>query len=165
MPLKKRVIRPSSESTEHDRQLVSALFGRPKFELPDLPDDITSIDDEELMILFSQYVQWQNYVASDFAATEVAEERAEALVKRLEAAHMVVNWGAAKDKVTLARAQQAVDPAITQAKDELLDAYSLRKMTQVVYENCERCAFIVSRELSRRIGRDPRERRQNRWNP
>ena len=38
-------------------------------------------------------------------------------------------------------------------------------MRQVVYENCERCAFIVSRELSRRIGRDPSERRQNRWNP
>ena len=106
MPLKKRVIRPSSESNEPSRQLVSAPFGRPKFEVPELPDDITFIDDERLMSLFSQYVQWQNYAATEFAAAEVEEERGRGHVKRLEAQHMVVNWGAAKDKVTLARAQR-----------------------------------------------------------
>lgn len=141
------------------------LFGRPTTPLPELPDDITEGSDEELMRLFSQYVAWQNYAATQFADAEVDEERAEALVKRMEAEHMVLNWSSAKDKVTLARAQQAVDPKIDEAKKVLLEAYAFRKMTQVVYENCDRCAKLVSRELSRRIGAEPVTRRQGRWNP
>lgn len=119
------------------------------------------------MELFSQYVQWQNYAAVEFTRAEVAEEEAERNVKRLEAEHMVLNWSAAKDKVTLARAQQAVDPAIDAAKSEQLRTYAHRKMAQVVYENCERCSNLVSRELTRRVGgRQERIRgRHDRWNP
>jgi hypothetical protein len=36
-------------------------------------------------------------------------------------------------------------------------------MTQVVLQNCERCAALISRELSRRIGASGVERRQMRW--
>jgi len=118
-----------------------------------------------MMALFSQFVQWQNYAAYQFAEAEVAEEKAEATVKRMEAEHMVMNWGAAKDKVTLSRAQQATDPAIDRAKQDLLVAYAQRKLTAVVYGNCERCAQLISRELSRRLGRDPVERRSMRWSP
>ena len=57
---------------------------------------------------------------------------------------------------------QAVDPEIAKAKDDLLNAYARRKMAQVVYENCERSAAALSRELTRRLGRDPMERRNMR---
>jgi RNA polymerase-binding transcription factor DksA len=144
---------------------VEPLFGRPQFDIPDLPPDLTGVDDRLMMSLFSEFVQWQNYAAYQFAEAEVAEERAEANVKRMEAEHMVLNWGAAKDKVTLSRAQQAVDPAIDRAKQELLVAYANRKLSSVIYGNCERCAQLISRELSRRLGRDPVERRTNRWSP
>lgn len=139
-------------------------FGAPKFPIPDIPDDITEPGDEELMLLFSKFVQWQNYAATDFAQAEVAEARAEARVRYVEAQNMVGNWGAT-DKVTVARATASTDPEVIQARNDVLTAYAKRKLVAVVYENCERCAALISRELSRRIGAGPTQRRQARWNP
>jgi hypothetical protein len=116
-----------------------------------------------MMDLYFRFIAWLNYAAVEFGSAEVEEEKAEAMVKKLQAMHMVLNWGAAKDKVTLARAQQAVDPEISRAMDEQLAAYARRKMAQIVYENCERSAAALSRELSRRLGRYPLERREMRW--
>ena len=73
---------------------------------------------------------------------------------------MVLNWGEAKDKVTLARAQMAMDPEIDQGQERTdLTAYAQRKMRQVVYENCVASAAALSRELTRRLGREAVERR------
>lgn len=116
------------------------------------------------MLLFSKFVQWQNYAATDFAQAEVAEARAEARVRYVEAQNMVGNWGAT-DKVTVARATASTDPEVIQARNDVLTAYAKRKLVAVVYENCERCAALISRELSRRIGAGPTQRRQARWNP
>lgn len=117
------------------------------------------------MKLFSQYVEWQNYAAVQFAEAEVAEARAEANVKFEEATNMVTNWTNAKDKVTVARAEMAMAPEVNKARQDLLVAYAKRKLTAVVYGNCERCAQLVSRELTRRVGASPVERRNLRWNP
>jgi hypothetical protein len=116
------------------------------------------------MELFVQFTGWQNYAAVQFAEAEVAEERAEARVRFLEAAGMVRAYGP-KTKVTEVRAEIAVDPQVRQAKDEALSAYAKRKLTKVIYDNCERSVFVVSRELSRRIGQAGSERRMQRWTP
>ena len=91
-----------------------------------------------MQICSAQFVPWQNFAATEFAAAEVEEERWDREVRRMEAQHMVMNWSAAKDKVTVARAQMAMDPEIEQARQEQMNAYAIRKMRQVVYENCER---------------------------
>jgi hypothetical protein len=67
--------------------------------------------------------------------------------------------------VTEVRAEIAVEPDVVKAKDEELAAYARRKLTKVIYDNCERSVFVVSRELSRRIGAAGSERRINRWTP
>ena len=116
------------------------------------------------MILFSEFTSWLNFAAVRFAEAEVEEERAEANLKYAETALMV----AAAPKpgsVLTARAAGAMDPKVIVAKDRVLDAYALRKLTAVMYGNCERCVNLISRELSRRIGRDGPERRQTRMNP
>jgi hypothetical protein len=138
----------------------------PSYEIPEIPDDVTIISDERLMQIFLRFVAWQNFAATEFAAAEVEEERADRYVRRMEAQHMVLNWGAAKDKVTLARAQQAMDPEIDKARQRQLEMYAQRKMRQVVYENCVASAAALSRELTRRLGRGGDvERRASRWAP
>ena len=138
----------------------------PRYDVPEIPDDITIVSDERLMQIFMRFVAWQTFAATEFAAAEVEEERWDREVRRLEAQHMVLNWGAAKDKVTLARAQQAMDPEIDKAKNKQMTAYANRKMRQVVYENCVASAAALSRELTRRTGRaGDAERRVNRWAP
>jgi ABC-type nitrate/sulfonate/bicarbonate transport system substrate-binding protein len=122
------------------------------------------VDDQYLMILFTGFTAWQNYAATQLAEAEVVEARADALVRFLEAKAMVTNWSK-DDKVTVARAEILVSPEVEEARSRQLVAYAHRKMTQVIYTNCERSAALVSRELTRRVGRDPIERRNTRWNP
>jgi hypothetical protein len=137
----------------------------PRYDVPEIPDDVTIISDERLMQIFFRFVAWQNYAATEFAAAEVEEERCDRYVKFLEAQHMVLNWQSARDKVTVARSQMALDPEIEKAKQDQMSAYALRKMRQVVYENCVASAAAVSRELTRRLGREAVERRTARWSP
>ena len=139
-------------------------FDRPDFDIPLIPRDITIVSDERLMQLFSEYVQWQNYAATEFAQYEVAEEQAEANVRRIEAEGFVLNVGGSS-KVTETRAAINNTTQMQTARDRVLDAYAKRKMTQVIYTNCERVAALLSRELTRRVGREPIERRAARWQP
>jgi carbamoylphosphate synthase small subunit len=115
------------------------------------------------MQLFSEYVQWQNFAATEFALAEVAEERAEANVRRIEAEGFVL--ADPKSKVTDTRAAINTTKEMTEARDRLLDAYATRKLTEVMRGNCERTAALLSRELSRRIGGADAQRRQMRWQP
>jgi cell division ATPase FtsA len=116
------------------------------------------------MELFAEFTAWQNYAAVNQAESEVGEATAEASLRFTEAQAMVRDWGS-KDKVTVAKAEMANDPEVAKARDAVLGAYAKRKLAQVVYANCERCVFVISRELSRRIGAVGYERRQQRWNP
>lgn len=115
------------------------------------------------MELFAQYVAWQNYAATEFAMAEVTEERAEATVKRVSAQELILANPKA-GTVTAAKAGITLSSDWEKAEQERLNAYAARKMTGVVLQNCERCAALVSRELSRRIGGSGIERRQMRWN-
>ena len=116
------------------------------------------------MQLFSEYVQWQNFAATEFALAEVEEEQAEATVRRLTAQGFILNPDP-NVKVTVARAAIDSSPEMVAVKDRVLDAYAKRKMTGVMYSNCERTAALLSRELSRRIGSSDVQRRQMRWQP
>jgi hypothetical protein len=115
------------------------------------------------MKMFTEYVAWQNYAATEFASAEVTEEKADANVRRVQAMAMV-NASPTKGTVTITKASNLFLPEVERALQDQLNAYASRKMTQVILTNCERCAALISRELSRRIGSSGVERRQQRWN-
>lgn len=115
------------------------------------------------MVLFSDYVAWQNYAATDFVEAEVAEARAEAHQRYVEAVAMMA--GPATTTVTKAKASIATQTEVEAARDAVIAAYARRKLTGVVYANIDRIVNLLSRELSRRIASTPNERRSNRWNP
>ena len=83
------IIQRGYQRTKRKRALRQDLTST----IPDLPRDITIVSDDRLMQLFSEYVQWQNFAATEFALAEVEEERAEANVRRLEAEGFVLNVG------------------------------------------------------------------------
>jgi hypothetical protein len=140
------------------------LGAQPEYEIPDIPLDITVISDAHLMSLNTQYIAWWNYAATKLVECEIEERKADAHVRRVEAMYMLQAPIDAKVTVTKAEMEQVEE--IQQARDRFLEAYALRKMTNVMYTNCERVVTnLLSRELTRRIGRDGPERRQARWNP
>jgi hypothetical protein len=165
MTTRRRVIPPDPSAYDgHDQPTASVSLGaQPEFEIPDVPRDITVISDKKLMTLFSEYTAWQNFAATRLAEAEVEEERAEAAVRYEEAVAM--SLAPATAKVTVTRAQTATSKTMQAARDRQLEAYATRKMTQVVFANCERVVALISRELTRRVGREGTDRRMNRWQP
>lgn len=165
MTTRTRTIPPGpSEFDGSEPPLASVSLGaQPEFEIPDVPRDVTVISDRKLMTLFSEYVSWQNYAATRLAECEVEEERAQAAVRYEEA--IAMSMAPATAKVTVTRANMATSKTMQTARERALEAYASRKLTQVVYANCERVVALISRELTRRVGREGPERRMNRWQP
>lgn len=166
MTQRRRTIpRQSSGSDGQPLGSESVVFNaQPEYDPPDLPRDLTVTSDQKLMTMFSEYVAWQNYAATKLAECEVEEERAEAEVRKILAEGFVLNVGGSA-KVTETRAAIENSEEMQRAKDRVIDAYAARKMIAVVYANCERVVNLLSRELTRRVGREIPERRVGRWNP
>jgi hypothetical protein len=138
----------------------------PGSEVPSIPNDLTDLPDEELMGLFSRYIAWQNYVAVKHVEAEIHEADTETALRYAEATGLVESWtGAKEDRVTVAKAERELDPDVRDARQAYDRARARRKMLGVLTANMERAAALISRELTRRVGREPVERRQQRWNP
>jgi hypothetical protein len=134
----------------------------PEFNLPDVPRDLTILSDQDLMILFSEFVNWQNFAATKLSEAEVEETRAEAS-QRIE--ENIIMMGASKGDVVRMRASMSAESRVVKARQRFIEAYAARKMTSTVFSNCERVVNLVSRELTRRVSQLPSERRNSRWNP
>lgn len=156
--------RASLEARARARKEGLELPDKPKGDLPDLPRDLAELSDEDLMETFSEFTAWTNYVGGKFAIAEVDEEAAEAWLKKVEAMALVTaNPG--KGEIMRAKAEQAVDPEVEDAREVRLNAYAYRKVLGALYENVQRSQAALSRELTRRVGRDGPERRNSRWTP
>ena len=124
------------------------------------------LDDVYLMEAFAKAVGWQNFAATIAVEAEVREAQAEMDLATEEAKVMIRMWtGAKEDRVTIAKAQRDQDPDVLAAQTALGLVKASRKRAQTVRDNAERIASLVSRELTRRVGRDPVDRRTARWQP
>lgn len=139
---------------------------QPKFHIPEVPTRITEMDDPGLMNLFVRHTRWRGYLTGQLALAEVDERYAEDLLAKLEAESLIKNWGGTReDRVTLAKAHRANDPDVQEATDKLHLAYARRKLIGALVESSQKNVEVISRELTRRVGQEPTERRERRWTP
>lgn len=110
---------------------------------------------------FSRQLAWQNFFAVQVAEAEIEEAEAEAELRYREAAALLESG----KKLNEARASRDIDPGVVSAREAHAVAHARRKLLQVTTENRERCANLLSRELTRRVGREGNYRRNDRWNP
>lgn len=138
---------------------------KPEGTFPELPSFLDELPDPELMELYTQFINWGSFAKSELVQAEIIEERTANQQKVSEAITLIEQWGegAKGDTVTLAKARRDTDPAVIQAINDYTEARAVRKMTEAVFERCERGAQVISRELSRRISMAPNERRQGRY--
>jgi hypothetical protein len=142
------------------------LGDKPGHAVPSLPVDLADIDDAKLMELFSLYVSWQNYIAVRVAQAEIAEAEAQTKLTVDQATALVKSWtGTKEDRVAVARAERELHPEVREQQDRYNTARAHRKMLTTLAENMERAAMVVSRELTRRVGRENTERRHRGWTP
>lgn len=110
---------------------------------------------------------WVSYAKAELVKAEIAEDRTAHVLKVEEAKAIIGQWSEKTkgDTVTLAKARRDSDPIVLQAQEAHLEARAVRKLTESVFDRCERGAQVLSRELSRRIGLAPKEYKQARYLP
>ena len=138
---------------------------RPRLNIPNLPENLDELTDSNLMNMYTEFMSWVSYTKSELVKTEIEEDRKAHLLKVTEA-RAIIDQTVEKvkgDTVTLAKARRDIDPFVLNAQDEYLAARALRKLTEAVFDRCERGAQVLSRELSRRIGLAPKEYKQARY--
>jgi aminoglycoside N3'-acetyltransferase len=109
------------------------------------------------MTLFGELNSWVKYLGVQLAAAEVDESAAEHTVTRVEALR-----GYDFRKVDM-KQRAYEDGDYTDVKDAHAEARAYRKMVEALYKNVDRDSFHVSRELTRRTARAPRDARSERY--
>lgn len=81
-------------------------------------------------------------------------------VERLAALQQIKNKGGS---VSAMKASTWADEDFGAAKEAEQEAYAYRKLVEALYNSVEKDSFVVSRELTRRIGRNDRDKRSDKW--
>ena len=135
------------------------LVPEPRYENAKLPHDITDLGSDQLAEMFTILTSWADFFASKLTQAQIDEKSTEAKLDYEVAKLTVELLGKATktDKVSLAKAQIAIEPNIVDLKEKLHERYAQRKIWELLMNNQERDIALVSREVSRRQGERRRE--------
>ena len=131
---------------------------KPSFEQTPLPPDITSLSSEQLAEMFTVLTGWADYTSSQLAQAQIEERAAQRKLDLKVNRLTVEKMGSATkaDKVSLIKAQIAIDEEVVKLEDEFEAKYAYRKLVEMMLNNQERDITLVSREITRRTAGGPR---------
>ena len=115
--------------------------------IPQLPKDITILDDEELMELFTAQTSYMDFLSFQVALAQVDERDAE---RKLDEAIAISTANQPKGLAAVIKAAALSDPKVSKLSEEHSVKYNYRKIIEVMANNIERDMYLVSRELTRR---------------
>lgn len=122
-----------------------------KLDMPDFPSDITLVEDADLMVMASKYMENMNFLRTQAACSEIAEVEADALYEEAVSQGLLnKTTGKPTEKATILKAQVLTDPTVKDLSDAASYAHAYHKMIRTILENIERYYQLVSRELTRR---------------
>jgi hypothetical protein len=140
---------------------VTRWAAKPEDTPPGLPRDIPGLDDRALMELFRAYNAWARYLTLQLAAAQVDERHAEAHLTSVTAQAQI--RARTEKNVTTMKALAATDPGVRGAEEEVLAAYSYRKLIEALHSSVDMSYSHVSREISRRSHSNDRDTRAGRY--
>lgn len=120
-------------------------------DLPNFPNDITAVDDQQLMDLANRFMQNYNFMLTQVACAELAVVEAENDYDIEEAKAMLTKTtGKSTEKSTMLKALVMTTPEIVELSRKKLQAQAYHKMLKTTLDNLERYYQLTSRELTRR---------------
>jgi hypothetical protein len=137
------------------------LPARPEGPIPQVPDDLLDISDDQLLGLMTDFTRWAAHLSVQLALAEVDERWAEAEMERQRA--LALLGGTAKD-VTRTKAAAYQSDVFLDAEQAYYERMAYRKLVAPLYANADRWAALLSRELTRRVNMESRSRRVDRYN-
>lgn len=128
-----------------------------------IPEDLTEVDSEELMDLFSAFTAWADYAFAQVGLAYIAEREAQREVDAAEA----TAWTKvpAKTPVAAGKGYVASIPDVQEAQDKFDEAWAYRRLVTDMAERFERDASLLSRELTRRTSETRIASRRERMSP
>lgn len=128
----------------------------PDLNRPSLPEDITELGDEELMVLYTQFVSFSDFVNTQLSCAIIDEKELERLVDVAESGELMRQTGLAnaKTSVTAIKALVELADSVREAKIAHIQKYAYRKLLETLANNSERDSAVCSRELTRRTSGD-----------
>jgi hypothetical protein len=164
-----RDLRTAEESAHALAELRKQGLGtpdKPDSEIPQVPEGLTEIGDEQLMEHFAEMTAWSGYLAVQVACAQIDERTVDRVLELAEAQALISNWGGGSgDRVTVAKAQRSLDPYVQHQRERQAETHAYRKLVEVLAANVDRDAALISRELTRRTSTAPVNRRAERWKP
>lgn len=140
------------------------LPSRPKDDRPPrVPEDIADLDDDDLMALMTRLTRWSEWLNVRLTLAEIEASSAKEQLDQVRNLAILGGSGGSYESVTEAKAAASQDPDVVEWTRKHSVADSQRKLLKSMYEAHQEKSFVVSRELTRRVGRDPYERRTSRW--
>ena len=120
-------------------------------DIPDLPTDITAVDDQELMNLATKYMANYSFMLTQVALSEICLTEAENNYD-IEEAKLLLSKSTGKttEKSLMLKAAVLVDPTMMASADIKMGLYAYNKLVKTILDNLERSYQLVSRELTRR---------------
>jgi hypothetical protein len=163
---KARVINRVEEDPVMSKFLNRFSFpNKPSGALPELPQYLDDLSDEDMMALYTEFIAWVSFAKSDLVQAEIAEDKESSNCRLIEAKVLIEQWGTEVkgDRVTIAKARRDTDSRVVDQQFAYQQARAYRKLVESVFDRCERGAQLLSRELSRRISSHPRDNRAARY--
>ena len=120
-------------------------------EVPAFPRDITMVDDQELMVLMTNYMENYSFIRTQVAAAALSETEAENEYSMAEAKALLTHTsGKSTEKATMLKSTVMSLDEIQELSRKKLYAHAYRKMLETTMDNLERYYSLTSRELTRR---------------
>jgi hypothetical protein len=142
----------TSQPVIDDLQLQGFQFStRIELHVPNMPEDITALDDEGLMHLFGELTSYANFLSAQYACALIDEKNADQALDFAESKNYISSYESnKKETVTIMKARMAADPEIIHLREALTAKYAYKKLIEVMVNNVERNTQLTSRELTRR---------------
>jgi hypothetical protein len=120
-------------------------------DLPELPEDITLVDDGELMDMAVKFMENYNFLLTQVACAELAINEQDNDLDFNEAQLLIsLTEAFPKTSATLIKAMITTNDDIKKLRDEMLQAKAYHKLLKAMLDNAERSYQLTSRELTRR---------------
>lgn len=114
---------------------------------PQLPPDITELDDEALMLLFTELTSYLDFISFQVSLAQIDEREAE---RRLDIATATATAQQPKALAAVIKAAALADSTVIELSNDHSVKYNYRKLIEAMANNLERDMHLVSRELTRR---------------
>jgi hypothetical protein len=149
---------------EMDKQGLS-IDREVELERPSMPADITELGDEDLMLLYTKFAAYSDFVNTQLSCAIVDEKELERQVDYEESMAMLrLQDSHPKTTVTALKAMVDSDGNIKDLKKLHMNKYAYRKVLETLANNCERSSSVCSRELTRRTSGDNFKTRTRKFN-